>query len=83
MERYLKIKTYRNCELWASFTAQENGSTLVYFTVTTTPITVEEVASDYLWLPALWLSGGTIEEARQRVLNTKHGEIMCQVLSAY
>ncbi len=76
------VKRYRNGELWASYTVQESGATLPYFTVTEVGVTVEQVASDYMWLPALWLSGGSIEECRERVQKTGHGKIMCQVLWA-
>ena len=76
------IKRYRNCELWASYTVQDSGQTIAYFTVTSVGVKVEQVASDYMWLPALWLSGGTLEECRARVASKRHGEIMCQVLWA-
>jgi hypothetical protein len=75
-----RIKQYRNCALWATYTAQENGNTITYFTITRSDA-IETQLIGYQWIPALFASGGTLEECRARVAKLGHAEIMRQMLS--
>jgi len=78
-----KIKQYRNCALWAAYSPQDQNpaSHIALFTITDPEATRDDLGN-YQWTPALYLSGGTLEECRKRIADEGHAKIMCQMLWA-
>jgi len=79
--RIEQLKKYDDCALWASYTVQDNGQTIAYFTITEREANESDL-DEYQWTPFLSLSGGSIEECQQRV-NAKDADyILNQIESA-
>jgi len=76
------IKNYRNCILWANYQSQPTGGVMTYL-VCTPPNTTPDEAREYQVLPALFLSGKSIEDCKSKVSKHGHAVIMRNFLSAY
>lgn len=80
--RIEQLKKYDNCALWASYTVQENGHTIAYFTITERDATGVDLA-EYQWTPFLSVSGGSIEQCQERVHAKDFDYILDQIDGAF
>lgn len=74
------VKRYRNCALWALYQEQPDGQWMTYLTITEPAATAQQALEEYIVVPALTLSGATLDDCRNAVQHRGHKTIMVELL---